>query len=205
MKRVTWLLVVVFIASFVGCKKPDESAQAVFDDLQKSGDQTASPETAQLQDATPIEATTLFLESLRTGDEDMADALLTDKAREETSNHSLAVKPPGSDSAVFTIGEAALVGDGAQVNSTWTDVNAHGEEETHEIVWILRQNEKRWRIAGMATRLPGDTEPLILNFEDPADMLTQQELAETRMAERTRESLQQAQRLQGPEDPEIQR
>jgi len=206
MKRCPWLLVIISIISLSGCEKPDESARAIFKDLQKSADQNSpadanAAELAPLNDGTPTEAVTDFLEAFRTGDRDRAERLLTDKARQEASQRALVVNGAGSPTAVFTVDRFEYLNaeTGAHVNSTWTDANAEGIKQTHEIVWILRRQTEGWRVAGMAARLPGDSEPLILNFEDREDMEAQQQAAEERLARRDRESLKQAKRLQEPD------
>jgi hypothetical protein len=128
-----------------------------------------------------------FLNAVRTGDESTAGALLTDKARTEMEKANMYVQPPGSPNADFAIGEVQMKPEhgGAYVGSTWTDVTPQGDQKkSYEITWILRQESGGWRVAGMATQLVEDMPRLILNFEDPADMRTQVELAEAEIARR---------------------
>jgi hypothetical protein len=40
---------------------------------------------------------------------------------------------------------------------------------------VVRLDPEGWRVAGMAVKVFDDMAPLLLNFEDPADMLAKQE------------------------------
>ncbi len=72
-----------------------------------------------------------------------------------------------------------------QVGTDWTDLDIDGQPRTDRIVWMLRQEETDgWRISGMATRVFPDMAPIILNFEDPIDMLRKQQQAEEEIARR---------------------
>ncbi len=135
--------------------------------------------------ATPQQVVATFLESLRGGDEMVAAALLTDKAREETAKKDLAVQPPGTPAAKYQVGEAEYVTpnkDGAHVPSVWTESDDQGNSESYEIIWVLRHQQNGWRIAGMATQIVENTAPLFLNFEDPEDMLQKWQQASEEMS-----------------------
>jgi hypothetical protein len=173
------------LAAWAGCQKTDTAG------TQQNG--TGNIETtnvsgnAQIVAATPDGAVIEFLNAVRTGDESTAGALLTDKARTEMEKANMYVQPPGSPNADFAIGEVQMKPEhgGAHVGSTWTDVTPQGDQKkSYEITWILRQESGGWRVAGMATQLVEDMPRLILNFEDPADMRTQVELAEAEIARR---------------------
>lgn len=145
--------------------------------------------------ATPQQVVATFLESLRAGDETVAAALLTDKAREETAKKDLSVQPPGTPAAKYQVGEAEYVTpnkDGAHVHSVWTESDEEGNSESYEIIWVLRQQQNGWRIAGMATQLAENTAPLFLNFEDPEEMLRKWQQASEEMARGQAESIRQA-------------
>jgi hypothetical protein len=133
-----------------------------------------------------------FLEAIKTGDETKSNDLLTPLARQKTGEMDMAVAPMGSESASFTVGDVELPEEGggemAHVASTWTDVDDDGQPRTDEILWVLRHEEQGWRIAGMATKVFQDAPPLLLNFEDPADMRRKQQLAEAEMERRAREA-----------------
>jgi hypothetical protein len=125
-----------------------------------------------------------FLEAIRQGNDEKASELLTTPARQKTKEMEMAVAPPGSDTASFKILAVEIEGDEAQVGTDWTDLDADGQPRTDRIVWMMRKEEAGWRICGMATRVFADMPPVILNFEDPVDMLRQQSKAEEEIARR---------------------
>ena len=125
-----------------------------------------------------------FLEAIRQGDDDKASALLTTLARQKTEELEMVVAPPGSETASFKVLAIEIEGDEAQVGTDWTDLDADGQPRTDRVVWMLRNEADGWRIHGMATRVFADLDPILLNFEDPADMLRKQEQAEAEIARR---------------------
>jgi len=155
----------------------------------------------------PAAAVATFLEAVRTGaDSTVAEQLLTELARTETAKLDLAVAPTGSDNARFEIGEVTqLSDDAARVASTWTDLNDDGTPHTDDILWMLRRTPEGWRIAGMAATLfPGEP-PLILNFEDSADMARTQQLAQEEIARRMQAEASAAQAPASSQEGTIQR
>ncbi len=135
-------------------------------------------------DAKPEEVMTAFLEAVRAGDDGKAAGLLTPLARQKTSEMEMVVAPPGSDTAKFEVLESEVIGAEAQVATDWTDLDADGRPHTDRIVWMMRKVGDGWRISGMATRVFIDRPPIVLNFEDPADMLQKQQQAEEEIARR---------------------
>jgi hypothetical protein len=129
---------------------------------------------------TPDHAVFEFLEAVRTGNDKQAEDMLTPVARQKTTEMQMVVAPPGSPTAKFTIGGVEYVTpekDGAHVWCTWTDVaDDQGHTRSDDIIWVLRHEAEGWRIAGMVTKVYPDKPPLILNFEDPEDMLRKQQL-----------------------------
>lgn len=153
------------------------------------GQSTSEPagavaEISASEAASPEAATQTFLEAVRTGNDGKAASMLTPLARKKTSEKEMVVAPPGSDTASFSIADVELVDEGAHVASDWTDVDEHGRMHTDRIVWILRKVPEGWRIAGMATKVFDDRAPVVLNFEDPEDMMRQQMAAEEEIARR---------------------
>jgi hypothetical protein len=133
----------------------------------------------------PDDAVREFLEAVRTGDDAKAAKMLTPVARAKTAELHMVVAPPGSPTAKFDVTEFEMVAeDGAHVASTWSDVDEDGNRHADQILWILRKETEGWRVAGMATKIFEDELPIILNFEDPQDMLRKQKLAEEEMARR---------------------
>jgi ketosteroid isomerase-like protein len=160
---------------------------------------TSGEQQAAGGEAGPERVVAEFLEAIRTGDDSKAAQLLTPLARKKTTEMEMVVAPPGSDTATFQVHEVERVGAGAQVTADWTDLDADGRPHKDRIIWILRNEADGWRIAGMATQVFADQSPLVLNFEDPADMLLKQQQAEEEIARRDRQQEPQAKNL--PDEP----
>ncbi|MBI2827310.1 MAG: hypothetical protein HYX69_21770 [Planctomycetia bacterium] len=147
---------------------------------------TSDGSTARVENVPPPDQSVReFLEAVRTGNDAKAAQLLTDLARQETAKHELVVAPPGSETARFEVGKTEFVtADVAHVASTWTDTGEDGQPRSDEIIWMLRRDPAGWRIAGMATKVFKDELPLLLDFEDPEDMVRKQRMAEEEMQRR---------------------
>ncbi len=181
MRQLLSSLVVLLVASaLAGCSE--------------SGTDSSSRASAKSQQASGADkAVHAFLDAVRRGDDKKASALLTDLARKRTEEVDMVVAPPGSDSATFEISEVEAISDGeAHVLSKWTDLDADGKPYSDEIVWLLKRQGQEWRIYGMATRLFVDSKPVLLNFEDPQDMIHKQQMAEQEMMRRANEQKLQA-------------
>lgn len=159
-----------------------------------SGDADTGSSVAQMPaHGNPADAVRAFLDAVRVGDEAKAGGMLTPLARKRTSEHDLVVAPPGSPTAKFTVdGVEMIADDGAHVASTWSDVDETGQQHVDTIVWMLRKETEGWRIAGMATKIFQDELPLLLNFEEPEDMIRKQELAQEEMQRRAMAEQQKA-------------
>jgi len=149
--------------------------------------------------SSPGQAVHRFLEAVRQGDDQAAGAMLTDLARKKTRELNMVVAPPGSDTARFQVGKAEMAGkDIAKVPCTWTDLDSEGKPRTDAITWTLRQDGSTWRIAGMAAKIYPDRPPVVLNFEDPEEMLRQQESVEHEAIERANRQQKQARKTDDP-------
>lgn len=173
--RCAWLFAGMTLVAFtVGCGQPP----ATDDGPQADGGQEDGPDVAVHR----------FLEAVRTGNDAAAAEMLTPVARAKTAEYNMVVAPPGSDTAAFKVGEVEMVGtDGAHVASFWTDLDENGQKHTDTIIWMVRKEAQGWCIAGMATRVFDDKPPMILNFEQPEDMLAKQGQAEEEMSRRQSE------------------
>ncbi len=169
--RMDWLAATVCAALLLsGCGTSSEP---------KPGAETAT------SDARGAEAVIReFLSAVKKGDDKLASELLTQVARQKTTEMEMVVAPPGSDTASFKVLESEIEGNEAQVATDWTDLDADGRPRTDRIVWLLRRDSADWRIRGMATRVFPDMAPIMLNFEDPEDMLRKQQQAEEEIARR---------------------
>ncbi|PQO38573.1 hypothetical protein [Blastopirellula marina] len=186
-----WLLLIAIV--FFGCNQSKDPASTADNDpsSRQPDEETIIVEKVDddVQQAAknPKAVVELFLTSLREGDEATTSRLLTNKARMETAKHDMVVHPPGSRTAQFVVGQTIYTTDTrdiAHVESNWTDVDDAGRRQTYEIVWILRKEPLGWAVAGMATELFSGETPLVMNFEDPLDMLAQQQRAELELTRR---------------------
>jgi hypothetical protein len=120
-----------------------------------------------------------FLEAIRRGDDNSAKGLLSTTARTKTEELGISVAPPVEDTATYAVTESEVInedGDVVHVATTWTDTDDTGAKTTENVVWVVRLDPEGWRVVGMAMRIFEDLPPLLLNFEDPEDMLAKQEL-----------------------------
>jgi len=123
------------------------------------------------------QAVVAFLEAIKRGDDDAARKMLTTTARAKTEELGISVAPPVNDTATYAVRDCELIGDGGDlvhVATSWTDVDADGSQSTDNVIWVVRLDPEGWRVVGMAMRVFEDLPPLLLNFEDPEDMLAKQ-------------------------------
>jgi len=128
-----------------------------------------------------------FLEAVRRGDDGAARGLLSVAARTKTEELGLSVAPPVEDTATYTVKDCEVVseeGDVVHVGTTWTDTDPDGFKTSDNVVWVVRLDPEGWRVVGMAMRIFDDLPPLLLNFEDPEDMLAKQEMVAAELQKR---------------------
>lgn len=178
-----------------GCGKsesPDSAADGGSSGNRVSG---AVGSAASDQASSPTEVVARFYDALRDGDASRIAALLTDKAREETSKSGLAIRSPGSASLTYQIGEFEYVTpekNGAHVKSVWTEADADGQQASTDVIWVMRKQPNGWKVAGMATPVEEGQLPLLFNFEDPENMLKNKELVERQQDAEQGAAVQQA-------------
>lgn len=140
----------------------------------------------------PAKATVVaFLEAIKRGDDGAARGLLTKVARLKTEELGISVAPPVADTATYSVREAEIVGESddlVHVGTTWTDVDGDGFKTTENVVWVVRLDPEGWRVVGMAMRVFEDMAPLLLNFEDPEDMLAKQEMVAQEIQKRSQQA-----------------
>lgn len=170
----------LFLMLAAGCSQSADRAADPGEARTGAASQAVSPGAVG-----PEQAVTQFLTAVQTGNDEAASQMLTPVARQKTAEHDLVVAPPGSDTASFRVGEYEMIGDeGAHVASFWTDKDEEGNDHTDTIVWMVRKLPEGWKIAGMALRVFEDEPAVIMNFEDPEDMLAKQQWIEDQMAGR---------------------
>lgn len=136
--------------------------------------------------ATPEEIITAFLEALRSGNDELADRLLSTQARRSARREGYDLRPPGTPSDVYRVGSARFVSatkNAAHVPTQWSASFPGGEIEQWDITWVLRKEESAgWRVTGMRAQLFPDDPKRFLNFEDFADVKQQLAQAEKDLA-----------------------
>ena len=196
MKRLALSVICAFLGCLLaGCGKPETPAGAAAQGSSSANAAAPAPtpadaetEAAQIPaNMDPKDTVVYYLQAVKDGNEDVVAALLTDLARRKTAEANIAVAPPGSETATFKVGNMELVTDDkktAHVASMWTDNDEQGNPQTLRIVWVVRQEPAGWRVAGMVTRLAPDRPMLVLNFEEPEEVIKrgEEELARRRAA-----------------------
>lgn len=125
-----------------------------------------------VSDATNVVAQ--FLDAIRRGGETSgANQLLTQNAQAVLQRLGRTVQPIGSPDAVFTVTRAEAVPEApgaALVHSMWTEPAGEGKTESYQVVWALEDETAGWRISGLAMDLEPGKEPMIVDFENVAQM-----------------------------------
>lgn len=161
-------------------------------------EETTSPAItiiAEDESRAPDRAVTTFLDALKAGDQLRTRAMLTPKARDETTRNGLVVEPPGSSTASYEVTNIEFSpssGDRAEVTCIWSDQTPEGPRRD-AITWMLQRHREGWRIYGMAMQLVPGQRAQFLNFENPADMERQIQAAEEQVAAMSDPSVRQAQ------------
>ncbi len=168
---------------FFGCGDDSSATQAESSAAKAVDEQAAGPEQAVAE----------YLEAVKLGDAETVNRLLTSAAREKTTELNIAVAPPGSDTAEYHVGSSKLVdqeGKTAHVESSWSDLNGDGQREEYQITWILRLEPQGWRVAGMMGQFIKDGDVMVFNFENPQEVIRQQDYAQQELERRANQQRQ---------------
>ena len=83
------------------------------------------------------------------------------------------------------------------------DGQQHTESRSDDYIWVLHLESEGWRIVGTITKVFPDQPPLVLDFEDPADMLRKKQLLQEGVTTPAGEAaINQAQPSQPSEQPQ---
>jgi hypothetical protein len=198
MHRVALGTILLVIAA--GCGKTGGSGQS--SNGRSDTGATAATEGGASKTEGPAAVVAEFLEAVRTGNDDTALRMLSKATRQKWVALNRAVTPPASDTAKFTVGKVDYLEGGARVASTWTDLDADRQPTTTEAFWVVRQEDGGWRVAGVAGEAFPGGPYLILNFEDPQDMLRKLQWAREEMRRRMEKDEAGLQQAQGTEKSE---
>lgn len=120
----------------------------------------------------PAQCVAIFLDSLRRGNEEAANGVLTTKARQELAKTAYEMQPLGTPEGQYEIGRVGFPYEDktvALVECTWTEPPLPGEGQvTMDIVCEVHQEQEGWRISGIGVTIPGTDDALVLDFEDAA-------------------------------------
>lgn len=167
-----------------GCSKSSDNGSAQAPPASNLNSTSTAANGAQ-QD--PKLVVTAFLDAIRAGSDDKAMSLLTKAAHQKAVETNRSPTPPASDTAHFEVGETEFLGeDGARVACKWTDLDESGQPRTDKALWVCRRESEGWRVAGVAAIVFENEEPLLLNFEDPADMAKKQQWLRGEIVRRTK-------------------
>jgi hypothetical protein len=170
-----WLFILVMALMACGCNKSEQPAQDAGTSVSQTGGQSQNASaTANSAPAVKLEgpkqAVYEFLEACFAGNNEKANSLLSAIAQKKASEMDSRLTPTASDTARFTIDSLKYIGeDGANVGTTLTD-SIDGSTSSDKVAWVLRKEAEAWRVVGMAVVVVADTDPVVLNFEDPADV-----------------------------------
>jgi hypothetical protein len=178
-----WIVLAGLMIGFAGCGQSGNHPPATV-----ATDAKPVPAAGQQGDG-PDRAVFDFLEAVRTGNDDKAAKMLTPLARQKVAEQHLVVAPQGTDTAHFEVGQVQLLApDGARVSVKWSDLDEKGKRRTDEVLWMLRRVEEGWRVAGVAAPVFEGEPPLLLNFEDPADMIEKQKMVREEVKRRAEQA-----------------
>lgn len=122
----------------------------------------------------PAQTVAIFLDSLRKGDEQAANGVLTTLARQELPKTTYQIQPLGSPAGQYKIGRVSFPyaeKTVALVECTWTEPPVEGNaQEVMDIVCEVHQEAEGWRISGIGVNVPGTDQALVLDFEDAASL-----------------------------------
>lgn len=163
----------------VGCGKKSSTAPATAqsESTAKTAGQTAGNAATVVSDGAetaPAQTVAIFLDSLRKGDERVANGVLTTLAREELAKSTWQIQPLGTPAGQYKIGRVGFPYPEktvALVECTWTEPPVDGNaQEVMDIVCEVHQEAEGWRISGMGVTIPGTDQALVLDFEDAASL-----------------------------------
>jgi len=123
----------------------------------------------------PGEVVALFLDSLRRGDENAANGVLTAQAQAELTKTDYVIQPLGTPEGNYKIGRVGFV-DGdtsvALVECLWTEPSPQAGQPPLQldIVCEVHKETQGWRISGLAVKMAGTEETLVLDFEDASSL-----------------------------------
>lgn len=167
--RFSALIATIFL---VGCGKSDSGSK-----IDTAAQKSAAPVAGAMATAQDFnaakDAVAEFLDAIRRGgDSNRAHQLLTSQATKILEGLGRSIQPIGSPDATFEVTRSEAVEEHpgmALVHSTWSEPAGEGPAESYQVVWAM-QFEQGWKISGMAMEFDPTKPPMIVDFEDAAQM-----------------------------------
>ncbi len=134
--RTAWAFCVL-IPVLAGCNSgpsPEQPKGGEQPTTSHSSENQSQISQSELQKVTgdPVSAVKVFLEAVRTGDDDKVVALFSEEARKQAGQLNRQFAPVGSDTARYEVFEDVqyLAPDGARVRTHWTYLDSRGQPRT---------------------------------------------------------------------------
>jgi len=172
MKRVLLLVAISAILMPIGCGGNGDQGAAT---TASNAGSNASGKTIAANSGTqaiipPSEIVAMFADSIRRGDRETVNKLITDASRIEIQKQGIDLDPPGSPDASYKIGEFRYSDDEKDsgfVESLWIEPAQDGNPpQSTEVVWGVRLENGGWRVCGLAIDMGKDQPAALVNFED---------------------------------------
>ncbi|MCA9127002.1 MAG: hypothetical protein KDB22_07950 [Planctomycetales bacterium] len=179
--RCTLAICALAAPSLIGCggssPAPTSEKEAATTQPEASSAASPTPQATIVMAGTETDAAQavhVFLDSLRRGNEEAANGILTSKAREELAKTNWAMQPLGTPDGTYEIGRVGFPYPEktvALVECLWREPSVPGEPPiTMDIVCEVHQESEGWRISMIAVTSPEYAEPIELDFEDAASL-----------------------------------
>ena len=171
MKRVLLLVVVSAILMPIGCGgNAEQSSTTAAAGVSKANGKMVAANVGSQAIIPPSEIVAMFADSIRRGDRETVNKLITDASRIEIQKQGIDLDPPGSPDASYKIGEFRYSDDEKDsgfVESLWIEPAQDGNPPlSTEVVWGVRLENGGWRICGLAIDMGKDQPAALVNFED---------------------------------------
>lgn len=169
MNRMFFALAAMCLTAIVAGCSTEESPPVT----QATNANSAAVSARPPQQANPIAQTVFeFLDAIRTGDTQTSSSRLTPLALKKINENDMIFAPPASENARFKLGQVEMFAeDKASVDSEWIDLDADGKETKEFMTWALKHENGLWRISGMIAHMGPSQSPVVINFEEPSQLM----------------------------------
>jgi hypothetical protein len=168
MKRVLLLVAISAILMPIGCGGNGDQGAATT--ASNTSGKTIAANGSTQAIIPPSEIVAMFADSIRRGDRETVNKLITDASRIEIQKQGIDLDPPGSPDASYKIGEFRYSDDEKDsgfVESLWIEPAQDGNPpQSTEVVWGVRLENGGWRVCGLAIDMGKDQPAALVNFED---------------------------------------